>query len=156
MEKNINLSVWLNCDPKKAFEMFTTNQHLEAWLTQRAEILPKLGGKFELFWDIEDEKKDNTMGCKITAFNPGKILGFEWKGPEQFKHFMNKTSPLTHVAVYFLPVKDDDLKRTLTEVHLIHTGWGESEEWETARAWFENAWADSFEKLAELVNENGD
>ena len=152
MDKIIYHSIILECTPHKAFEFFTINKHLEQWLTKEADIEPRVGGKFELFWVPEDKENDSTIGCKILAFQHDKFLNFEWKGPKQYKHFMNTARPLTHVVVYFLPMASDTPNSSFTEVHLIHTGWHNTEEWEEARVWFENAWAKAFEKLSELVN----
>ncbi len=61
MDKMIYGSIRLNCALEKAFEMFTVNRHLENWLTDTAEVEPKVGGKFELFWDAEDRENDSTI-----------------------------------------------------------------------------------------------
>jgi uncharacterized protein YndB with AHSA1/START domain len=113
----------------------------------RAEVEARLDGKYELFWDPENPQKDSTIGCKVTALEPGKFLSFEWKGPSQFSHFMNNTDPLTHVTVFFIPI---DPKTT--EAHLIHTGWRDSQDWREARKYFEEAWSSAFGKLRLMVN----
>jgi hypothetical protein len=138
----------------RAFEMFAVNRLVELWLIKpysgggHAEIEPVVGGKFELFWNPEDSQKESTIGCRITALKEGEFLSFEWKGPTQFQHFMNNADPLTHVTVFFIPAQG-----SMTHVHLIHTGWGSSPEWEEARLWFERSWASAFENLHKLVNE---
>ena len=152
MDKIIHFSAQLNCDQDQVFEMFTTKKHLESWLTMIAEVKPKVGGKYELFWDPNDRENDSTIGCKITAIEPGKFLSFEWKGPKQYKHFMNTVRPLTHVTVFFIPIKNEEHKSPLTELHIIHTGWGNTEEWEEARQWFENAWKKNTNDLKNLIN----
>lgn len=103
MDKIIYHTVHLKCDSEKAFEMFTVNQHLGRWLTQMADVEPKAGGKYELFWNPEDKENDSTIGCKILALQPNKFLCFEWKGPKQFKHFMNEAKPLTSVVAFLIP-----------------------------------------------------
>jgi uncharacterized protein YndB with AHSA1/START domain len=145
MDRVIYLSVLLKCDAKKAFEMFTVNRHLEKWLTKLASVDPMVGGKYELFWDPEDKKNDSTIGCKVLAVDPDKFLVFEWKGPKQFKHFMNEVRPLTSVAVSFIPQK------TGTEIHLLHTGWRDTPEWEEARQWFNRTWAAALLELQRYV-----
>jgi len=148
MDKIIYHSIRLKCDPKKAFEMFTVNKNLEKWLTQAADVEPKEGGKFELFWNPKDKENDSTIGCKILALHPNKFLAFEWKGPKQFKHFMNKVRPLTNVAVFFIPCLEG------TEIHLLHTGWRESSEWKKARQWFDKVWAMALSELQKYVDED--
>jgi uncharacterized protein YndB with AHSA1/START domain len=146
MDKIIYQSTKLKCDAQKAFEMFTVNEHLEKWLCETADVEARVGGKYELFWNPKDRENDSTIGCKILAINSAKVLCFEWKGPKQFKHFMNRGGPLTHVIVFFSPQKED------TEIHLIHTGWGSTREWEEARLWFDKAWVEAFLKLQKYVN----
>jgi len=149
MDKIIYRSVRLKCNPSKAYEMFTVNKHLEKWLTQIADVELKVGGKYELFWNPEDKENDSTIGCKILALQPNRFLSFEWKGAKQFKHFMNDVRPLTNVVTFFIPTNDG------TEVHILHTGWRETEEWKKAFEWFERAWTMVLSELEKYVNECG-
>jgi uncharacterized protein YndB with AHSA1/START domain len=113
-------------------------------------VEPKVGGKYELFWDRGDRENNSTLGCRITALEKDKFLAFEWKGPTQFKHFMNNIVPLTHVVVFFLPHRENN--KPYTEVHLIHSGWGESVEWKEARTWFDKTWKGAFDRLKKSVD----
>ena len=137
MDKIIYQSIKLGDTLQNAFKMFTENEHLEKWLTNAADVDPKVGGKYELFWVPGDMENNNTVGCKVLALNPGKLISFEWKGPPQYR-FMNEVIPLTHVVVSFIPCEKG------TEIHLIHTGWRDTPEWEEARQWFEKAWMLAF------------
>src|ERR1700680_4345071 len=111
----------LHCNTQRAFEMFTANSHLEAWLTNVADVEPFAGGKYELFWDLDDSENDSTLGCKVIAIEPDKFLSFEWKGPPQFRYFMNNADPLTSVVVFLIPC--DEVLTPCTDVYLIHSGW---------------------------------
>lgn len=130
--------------------MFTVNEMLQSWLTVVADVDAKPGGKYELFWDPDNRENNSTIGCRITAIEKDKLIAFEWKGPTQFRHFMNDISPLTHVAVFFTPYREGNEHGA--EIHLVHSGWGDSPEWEEARAWFDKAWQAAFERLQKLVN----
>ena len=147
MDKILHHSVRLHCDAEQAFKLFTSNEHLQSWLAAIADVEPMVGGKYELFWNPEESENDSTLGCKITAIEAGKLLSFEWRGPKQYKHFMNKADPLTHVVVFFVPCSEENSPTPCTEVHLIHLGWRSSAEWEEARLWFEKAWDSAFERL---------
>jgi uncharacterized protein YndB with AHSA1/START domain len=146
VDKIIYQTARLQCDSNEALKMFTVNRHLERWLTMEADVEPRVGGKYELFWNPRDKQNDSTIGCRILAIRPSKFLCFEWKGPKQFKHFMNERRPLTTVAAFFMPSGEG------TEVHLLHTGWGCTREWEGARVWFEKAWANALAELQKYVN----
>jgi len=122
--------------------MFTVNEAVDSWLIlpfdgDHAEIEPKIGGKYELFWDRKSRENNSTLGCKITAIEIGKFIAFEWKGPTEFRQFMNNADPLTHVVVFFIPSIEG--AGTWTDVHLVHSGWGSSPEWQQARDYFEKA-----------------
>ncbi|HEX8708631.1 MAG TPA: SRPBCC domain-containing protein [Pyrinomonadaceae bacterium] len=147
MSNIVHRSVTLRCTAAEAFQKFTATEHLTGWLAKDAEVEPKAGGKYELFWDAGEREKNSTLGCRITAFEPDKLIAFDWKGPEPFRHFMNVARPLTHVTIFFLPSPET------TEVHLIHTGWGDTPEWDDARQWFERAWSEALESLRNQIDE---
>lgn len=148
MDKLILFAVVLNCPPEKAFEFFTSAEHLEKCLTVKADVEAKVGGKYELFWEPDDPENNSTTGCKILALDAPYLINFEWKGPKQYQHFMNTRRPLTNVTVAFTPMGSK------TKVTLIHTGWGETPEWEEARQFFVNAWQGALAQLQKQTNES--
>ena len=141
MDKVIHLSIRLDCPPLRAFEMFTGNSFLQGWLAPLAEVEPVVDGKYELFWEPDDRENNSTIGCRITAMKSSKLLAFEWRSPKQFKHFANQADPLTHVVVTFLTADSG------IDVHLVHSGWRSTPEWEEARQWQERAWRMAFAEL---------
>ncbi len=147
MDKIVHHSVRLHCNARRAFEMFTVNHLLESWLVNVAEVEPVVGGKYELFWEPEDRENNSTIGCRVTAIEPDKFISFEWRSPKQYKHFANNADPLTHAVVFFV------LAGVNTEIHLIHSGWRSSAEWEEARQWQDRAWGVAFKELERQVNE---
>lgn len=119
---------------EEAFTWFIEPAKLKKWLVLDAQIEPAVGGKYELYWDLENKNENSTIDCKITTIEQNKILAFEWKGPIQYSSFMNRSETLTHVSISFIPIKDH------TEIHLIHSGWGINEEWQAAQRWFDKVW----------------
>lgn len=145
MDNIIVQKVTLNCDAGKAFEMFTVNENLQKWLTAKADVEPKIGGKYELFWNPTNPDVDSTKDCKILAIERPNFINFEWKGASQHR-FMNDRRPLTNVTVFFIA------QGGTTEIVIIHTGWENTQEWEKARDWFEIAWKDTTNQLKQIVN----
>ena len=141
MDPVIHIKAQLACTPQRAWELFTVNSELEGWLTTVAEVEPNVGGKYELFWNPADRENDSTIGCRVTVAEPRQVLAFEWKGAQQHKSFMNSTQPLTHVTVSFVPVGDE------VAVHLVHSGWRDTPDWDEAREWFKRAWSMAFDAL---------
>ncbi|GAG73922.1 unnamed protein product [marine sediment metagenome] len=149
MQKIIQIEIELNWDVSQAFELFTVNKKLESWLSEKAEVEPKVGGKYELFWDPQNREINSTIGCKVTSIKKDKFLSFEWKGPERFQSFLNFCDPLTHVVVVFSSNSDDPQKTTL---FLFHSGWRDGPEWQKARNYFEKAWSGALTNLNEKLN----
>jgi uncharacterized protein YndB with AHSA1/START domain len=144
-DRIIHLSVFVPIPPARAFAYFTDAALLQQWLAAVADVEPHVGGKYELFWQPDDRESNSTIGCRVTAVEPGQLVAFQWRSPKQFKSFANTADPLTHVVVMFVP------ENAGTRVHLIHTGWRSSPDWEEARAWQERAWAGAFEELKRLA-----
>ncbi len=147
MDKIIVHTAKLKCSKEKAFEMFTSSSYLVKWLTVKADVEPEIGGKFELYWDVNDLENDCTKGCEILAIDKPNYLNFEWRGPKRYKEFMNNVRPLTNVTVIFTENKDQ------TIVTLIHTGWRNDKDWEEARQYFVGAWQGAFKLLEKFVSE---
>ena len=152
MDRVLHHSARLRCGPARAFEMFTLNKHVQSWLTSVADVEPVVGGNYELFWDPENREVNSTLGCRVTAVETGEFIAFEWKGPVQFRAFMNDVDPLTHVVVLF--ALSDAGGDTWTDVHLIHSGWRSGVEWQEAADYFEKAWSHALADLERLVNES--
>lgn len=145
MENIIYKKVNLECDNEKAFRMFTSKGDLESWLCMSANVEPKLGGKYELCWDVSDIKNNSTLGCRIKAIDYNKLLVFDWKGPKEFAETMNNIYPLTLVTVLFYPLTIDGKKNC--EIHLLHSGWKKNDDWSRCREWFDTAWQYALDKL---------
>ena len=146
MNKVIHLVTLIDCQVSQALKLFTEKILLESWLASVVEVEPVIGWSYQLFWNPDDLENDSTIGCRITAFCPDRLLAFEWKSPRQFTHFANGVDPLTHVSVMFFD------KEGQTEVHLLHSGWRSSPEWEEARIWQEKAWNMALESLRKVVS----
>jgi uncharacterized protein YndB with AHSA1/START domain len=145
-DKIIHVEAFLAVPPAKAFAFFTTNELLQSWLTAAADVEPRVGGKYDLFWEPADRENNSTIGCRVTALAPGQFIAFQWRSPKQFKPFANTADPLTHVVVTFAP------EGAGTRVHLIQSGWRSTSEWEEARLWQERAWTGAFKKLEAITN----
>jgi uncharacterized protein YndB with AHSA1/START domain len=123
------------------FRLFTTAAGLTAWLCERASVDAELGGRYELFWDLAEPEHDSTIGCRITAFEPDRLVAFQWRSPRQFAAFANAADPLTHVVVTLHPIEHG------CAVTLVHSGWRSAPEWREAAEWQRRAWDLAFRAL---------
>jgi uncharacterized protein YndB with AHSA1/START domain len=148
-DKIIISNAILNCTIDSAFSYFAENDLLTQWLTGKADVEMKEGGKYELFWTPEDPDPTNnsTFGCKVLAVERPFYINVEWAGNVEQKKIMNNVRPLTNVTVLFTR-----LSAAKTKITLIHTGWRPGDNWEAARQYFINAWAGALNHLEGLVN----
>lgn len=148
MNEIIHIKTKLDCSVKKAFSMFTGKQEICSWLAVDANVELRIGGKYELFWDLKNRLHNSTIGCRINGLEIDKLIAFEWKGPVEYRDLMNDVDPLTQVTVFFNePEKSETEEKCRAEVHLIHTGWRNTDKWDECRKWFEKAWESAFKKL---------
>jgi len=144
MTKIVHINAKLVGSIERAFKFFVKGKY-----AADAIVEPRVGGKYELFWDLEDRSKDSTVGCRFTVFEENRIIAADWTGPPEFEIVMNTADPLTHLLVTFEKTENNEVV-----VDLIHTGWGSSPEWEKARLYFENAWEQVFKVLKKYVKSN--
>lgn len=147
MQKIIYLTSEVKGSKDKAYDYF-----LNAKYAPEAEVEPKVGGKYETFWDPPEREDNSTIGCKITAIEENNLLAFEWKGTVNHKEFMNTIDPLTHVVIFFSEEIKDKIE--FTKVYLIHTGWDSTKEWEEARIFFVKAWKNVLLAFEKYMQEN--
>ena len=149
MEDIIVVKKELDCDIEMAFSMFINNDLLEKWLTVKANVEPKVGGRYELFWEPEDPENNSTIGCRVTGIEKNKFISFDWKGPAKFKNIMNFADPLTHIVVFFSQIPNSEK----SIIHLFHTGWRNDSNWREPREYFQKAWSMALEELREKIKQ---
>lgn len=143
--KDITFDINLNVAVEDAWNLWTDSRRLEQWLTTEANVNPMVGGAYELFWDPTNHNDNSTLGCKIIALAPNRLLAFEWRGPVQFADLMNGHPFPTWASV---SIEAPAINQTV--IHFRHSGWGTGDRWNAAREWQANAWKGAFHKLQEL------
>ena len=140
----IKLKCRLGLPPQAAWYLWTDPERLQAWLCAGANVEPKVGGAYELFWDPEDPAHNSTQGCTLIRWEPISRLSFTWRGPEPHLEPLMPAGSTT-VDVRFVA---DGLG---TVVYIEHAGWGEGEAWADAHDWQREAWNEALGGLRALV-----
>jgi uncharacterized protein YndB with AHSA1/START domain len=143
---DIEIEVQLNVPAAEAWHLWTDSKKLQQWLAPKADVNPKLDGAYELFWDPSNPKDNSTLGCKITAFVPNRLIAFQWRGPVPFADIMNTKPFPTWVTISF-----EAISTQKAILHFRHSGWGAGAAWQEARIWQENAWLEAFKQLEILT-----
>jgi uncharacterized protein YndB with AHSA1/START domain len=144
--EDIVFDLKLNVSAEEAWILWTDSKKLEKWLTTEANVDPKVGGPYELFWDPSNHSENSTLGCKITALVPYKLLAFEWRGPVPYADLMNVEPFPTWVSI---SIEAKSLNETV--VHFRHSGWGQGDRWNEAKTWQKNAWSGAFSALEAMT-----
>jgi uncharacterized protein YndB with AHSA1/START domain len=144
--RDIEMTIELPMGIDRAWPLWTENQALQSWLAPRADVVPRLDGSFEVFWDLDHPDQNSTLGCKILGVANNRFLAFEWRGPVEFADVMNVKPFPTWVMVEF-----EKISATKTLIHFRHSGWQGGDRWSAARNWQTNAWEHAFAALAALT-----
>lgn len=132
--EDIKLELRVYATADEVWQAWTQADEVVKWLAPEAHIEPRQGGAYELFWDPDNHDSMSTKGCEVTEFEPPQLLAFTWKGPDQYAGVMNQPDRLTKVEVSL----HERCKKT--RITMVHSGWGDGEEWVEARAWHVKAW----------------
>ena len=131
-----------------AFKYFIEEDKLSEWLCYEAVTDPYVDGRYELYWEPDEDHQNSTEGCRITVFEKPYLIAFDWKGPHSLDEVMNRINPLTHVAVVFYPLEENR-----TRLILQHSGFGRGDDWQQARLFFNRAWDLALQRLVKLLEE---
>ena len=95
--------------------------------TLRANIELAVGGRYE--WLFDGETGSN--GCQVLCYLPDEMVAFTWNAPPTLS---TRGTP-TWVVVRLADADDSGTRVTLT-----HAGFGQGEDWDATRAYFDKAW----------------
>lgn len=141
--RDIDIQVVIENPANRVFEAWLKPDLLERWLTQKATVEQKVGGAYELFWDLENLDQNSTKGCRITDLVANREISFNWRGPKQYAELMGNQ---TQVFIRLEPQEEGG-----TLLRFIHTGWGAGPQWDEARSWQAEAWKEAIENLKNML-----
>lgn len=118
----------------EVWKVWTTPEGIESFFARKAaKVDPRTGGAFELWFAVDaPEGSRGCEGCVFHSVTPMQQLVLEWNSPPT----LPVVRPL-HTLVYldFRPLGADS-----TEVTLRNFGYGQGEDWQKSKAYFERAW----------------
>src|SRR3954469_12883158 len=118
---------------KEVYRAFTNKIALQDWLSNSADIDPRVGGRIYLWWD----KGYHSSGI-YTALERGKTIAFTWRGPND--------PDTTEVRVDLKPLGDDS-----THITLTHSGLGPGDDWKEASFQDKQGWESALENLQSVL-----
>lgn len=125
--RTVEKELFIAAAPERVYDAFTTREGLETWFVTRAEIDPRPGGTFNLWW------QENHVPGQIVALDPPRQMVFTWDDGPQYG--------VTTCTVDFIPESDG------TRVRLIHTGFGMGENWDSLYDGVNGGWVEELGNL---------
>lgn len=135
--RSISFEVVVDGTPEQIFENWATAEGVLQFLGSGSNIEPRVGGLYEIdFGQAPDGTILGPRDNRITLFEPGRALYFEWTMPI-FAKELNTTPLPTWVEVRFEPFGSSG---NLTLVKLSHLGFGRGDLWDRCYSFFERGW----------------
>jgi uncharacterized protein YndB with AHSA1/START domain/uncharacterized protein YciI len=144
--RSIEQSVIVRGDASEVFAMWTDVETTKRFLAPDGRIEARVGGRYEMVFrpEVDPEGESfGTKGAKVLAYEPGKRLSFEWRGPPWAEPMNTRPLP-TRVELTFEPASGNPGH---TRVRLTHSGFGQGEVWDRAYAFFDRNWGSVLERF---------
>ncbi|MBK1876369.1 SRPBCC family protein [Pelagicoccus mobilis] len=117
----------------RVWNVWTTDEGVRNFFSQNSLIGTEPGDPYEIYFMMDAPPGlRGSERCKILRKEPLKCFTFSWNAPPHLDQVRNQQ---TVVELRFESLNEDSTRLTL-----IHTGWGEGEQWDQAYSYFENAW----------------
>jgi len=118
----------------EAWARWTTHAGLLTFFGADNRVELRQGGPYEIYFLMDQPYGlRGSEGCTILSYLPEHMLSFTWNAPPD-QPFVRDNPYKTFVVLNF-----DDAEGG-TRVRLTHLGWPAGDAWDTAFAYFENAW----------------
>ena len=119
----------------EVWKAWTTTDGVKTFFGPEARIEAVIGGPYEIYFaTTAPEGLRGSEGCKVQSVVPLQLFAFEWNAPPTIPAIRN--SGLHTLVTIRLHEEGPDQ----TRVEMIHTGWGQGEDWDKTYAYFDKAW----------------
>jgi len=118
--RSLEKELFIKAPPERVFQALTEPAELERWFVQKAEVDLRPGGAIRFEW-----APDAVEIGKILLFDPPHRLSYTWEA----------LSPRPTTITFALTAENEG-----TRLHLIHTGIGEGEDWDTYYTSINSGW----------------
>jgi uncharacterized protein YndB with AHSA1/START domain len=127
MGRSLEKELFINATPQRVFQALTEQADLERWFVQKAEVDVRPGGAIRFEW-APDAVEIGT----ILVLDPPHRLSYSWEALE----------PSATTITFELTAENEG-----TRLHLIHTGIGEGEDWDSYYTSINSGWNIHFKNL---------
>lgn len=116
------------------WDAWTTTEGVKSFFASDARVEARPGGAFEIYFNPYGAPgAKGAEDMRFLALQPKRMLSFTWNAPPYFPEIRGQR---TSVVVRMRPAGDG-----MTQVNLVHSGWGDGGQWDQVYAYFDKAWA---------------
>jgi uncharacterized protein YndB with AHSA1/START domain len=117
----------------EVWRAWTTEEGVRTFFAPGARVQARVDGAYDiLFFPNSPEGQRGAEGMRVLGFEPMRRFAFTWNAPP---HFPEARAQRTEVVLEFETVGEH-----ATRLRFTHQGWGDGGEWDSAYAYFDNAW----------------
>src|SRR5215831_14896381 len=119
--RTVEKEVFINATPQRVFQALTEKEDLERWFVQKAEVDLRPGGAIRFEWAPDAVEMGTILVCE-----PPHRLSYSWEVLE----------PTATTITFELTAENGG-----TRLHLIHTGIGVGEDWDSYYTSVNSGWS---------------
>ena len=135
MKKEIHYQIEISAPRSKVWKAWTTEEGAKTFFASACKIDFLPGGAYEMYFNRDAPPgEQGGEGMIILAIQPEEMFSFTWNAPPALAQVRGQ---MTHVTLFF-----EETGKDLTQLTLVHDGWGEGGEWDQAFDYFTRAWGD--------------
>lgn len=123
------------------YERFTTSVGWKKFLGRETVVDLRVGGAWEIYFG---DDKVGSNGCQVLSYIPNEMVSFNWNAPPKFAERAQRTWCVVHFT------KDGEKN---TVVRFQHYGFSDSGNWMEVKGYFEKAWPNVLQALAQSFEE---
>lgn len=124
---------------ERVWEAWTTQDGVKTWFAPLADVEPRPGGAYEIYFLDAPLGSRGSEGCVVLSTEPFERFSFSWNFPPHMPSIRNAR---TRVDVRFAPTAAGG-----TRVTVRQTGWRSGEDWDQGYAYFDRAWGVVLDRL---------
>lgn len=133
-ERVIHAEALVNAGLDAVWEAWTTEAGIKTFFSPACKIELRPNGAYEMYFNPNGAPGERGgEGNEILALQPKTMLAFTWNAPPSLPNVRQQRTSVV--------VRLKDAGNGQTNVTLVHSGWGEGEEWDKALGYFSSAWS---------------
>lgn len=133
--RQLFFSYTINSKPDDVWQIIATDKGIRKYMSEDIRVELRVGGAYEIYFDMEmPEGLRGSEGMSILCLEENSRFGHTWNNPPSIPELRDQLT-----VVYYELTQHFGNQ---TRLDFYHVGFGESEGWDKAYAYFSKAWGE--------------